>query len=137
MNKEKTTTVKTPKKLVEVTLRMSWDFTESLSNYENDNGPEKNVAQWVQEYMEDFDFNENALDHLIIKESSEEEAEKQELQDRYIEYQGNKCIDPECEGEDGEGGSISFEGGKVKHECGCGICGKEWTEVYTLSGYIE
>ena len=50
----------------------------------------------------------------------------------YVEASGAMC--PFCQSKDIEG--ASFETGEhVYQDITCGSCGKEWTDIYTLSSY--
>lgn len=56
-------------------------------------------------------------------------------QRRYRRILGARC--PFCNGTDCEGASVTTGEGGASQEMGCNDCGKEWTDLYELTGYME
>ena len=53
--------------------------------------------------------------------------------DPYVANKGNKC--PYCGGEVETAGSMQTDVGSAWQDARCAKCGKEWTDVYTLTGW--
>ena len=51
----------------------------------------------------------------------------------YAEAGDSMC--PHCGSDQIEGASINIEGNKAYQDISCLDCEKEWTDVYTLTGY--
>ena len=52
----------------------------------------------------------------------------------YIRSNGIKCLNPECSGNDLQGGPVEIDGGEAWQEVTCSECGRMWTDIYKLSG---
>lgn len=55
--------------------------------------------------------------------------------DEYANQGGNCC--PYCGSGDLDGGPVEIDAGIAAQKVGCGECDKEWTDTYSLTGYIE
>ena len=53
----------------------------------------------------------------------------------YISGGGLKC--PYCGGDEITGGAVDIGGGGATQVCSCGDCGKEWSDLYTLTEIIR
>ena len=55
--------------------------------------------------------------------------------EQYTACGGVRC--PFCNSHDIEAGSTTVEQGKIYQDVECNACGKEWTDEYKLTGYVE
>ncbi len=53
--------------------------------------------------------------------------------EQHIENGGDQC--PHCNSKEIQGGCIYFDTGSAWQEVTCNDCGKEWQDLYTLTGY--
>lgn len=51
----------------------------------------------------------------------------------HVRAKGSEC--PRCRKPDVTGGPVETGDGEAYQEMGCGACGFEWTDLYTLTGY--
>jgi len=58
-----------------------------------------------------------------------------EQEKKYIKNKGNQC--PVCGSSDIECGELNCDGDTAIQEVVCKDCGKEWKDVYTLTGNLE
>lgn len=54
--------------------------------------------------------------------------------EEYVKEGGAKC--PFCGATDIEGHEVTIDSGKAYQPVGCNECEGEWTDVYTMTGYV-